>query len=251
MKNAELFGQLAGQARLKRELEIAHDVQTGLLPTSIASVPNLDLAATSIPALEVGGDFYDVIPIDEHRLGILIGDVSGKGVPAALLMAMTLVIFRSIARNDQSAASVLKKANELIYVNRPSKKMFVTAFYAIYDARDRSLTYANAGNPFPIGTAGRLEASGLALGMFPSADYEEEMTLLMPGELIVLYSDGAEDAINPETDAFGVDRLAEVIYANRQKSAQAVQDRILEAIRNFSEGADQFDDITLVALRAH
>lgn len=251
VKNAELFGQLAGQARLKRELEIAHEVQTGLLPTSLASMPNLELAATSIPALEVGGDFYDVIPIDEHRMGILIGDVSGKGVPAALLMAMTLVIFRSIARDDLSAASVLHKANELIYLNRPSRKMFVTAFYAIYDARDRSLTYANAGNPYPIGTAGRLEAKGMALGMFPAADYEEETTLLTPGELIVFYSDGAEDAINPASEQFGVERLAEVIFANRKESAQDVQEQILEAIRHFSEGTDQFDDITLVALRAH
>lgn len=251
VKNAELFGQLAGQARLKRELEIAHEVQTGLLPTSLASLPNLELAATSIPALEVGGDFYDVLPIDEHRLGILIGDVSGKGVPAALLMAMTLVIFRSIARDDLSAASVMQKANALINLNRPSRKMFVTAFYAIYDARDRSLTYANAGNPFPIGTAGRLEAKGMALGMFPSAHYEEETTLLAPGELIVLYSDGAEDAINASSEQFGVERLAEVIFANRKNSAQEVQDQILDTIRHFSEGADQFDDITLVALRAN
>ncbi|MNX74580.1 Phosphoserine phosphatase RsbU [compost metagenome] len=251
IKNAELFGQLAGQARLKRELEIAHEVQTGLLPTSLPAMHGVEFAATSIPALEVGGDFYDVIQVDEHRFGVLIGDVSGKGVPAALLMAMTLVIFRSIARGNPSAADVMAKANELIYLNRPSRKMFVTAFYAVYDSRDRTLTYANAGNPLPIGTSGRLEAKGVSLGMFPTATYDGNTAVIAPGELLVLYSDGVEDAISPSSEQFGEERLAEIVFANRKAAPKEVEERILETIRTFSEGSDQFDDITLVTLRAN
>lgn len=251
IKNAELFGQLAGQARLKRELEIAHEVQTGLLPTTLPAMHGVEFAATSIPALEVGGDFYDVIQVDEHRFGVLIGDVSGKGVPAALLMAMTLVIFRSIARGNPSAADVMAKANELIYLNRPSRKMFVTAFYAVYDSRDRTLTYANAGNPLPIGTSGRLEAKGVSLGMFPTATYDGNTAVIEPGELLVLYSDGAEDAISPTSEQFGEERLAEIVFANRKEAPKEVEARILETIRQFSEGSDQFDDITLVTLRAN
>lgn len=255
VKNAQLFAQLASQERLKRELEIAHEVQSGLLRTSLPTLDGVEFSATSIPALEVGGDFYDIIPVDEHRLGILIGDVSGKGVPAALLMAMTLVIFRSIARDNVSSAEVMAKANELIYLNRPSKKMFVTAFYAIYDARDRSMTFSNAGNPLPMETrgssTGRLEAKGVSLGMFPTMGYEENTGRLKDGELIVFYSDGAEDAINPTSEQFGEERLEQVVAANVHAPALQVEIAILDAIRRFAAGSDQFDDITLVTLKAN
>lgn len=250
VKNAQLFGQLAGQERLKRELEIAREVQAGLLPASLPTRSGVELSAISLPALEVGGDFYDVIAVDEHRLGILIGDVSGKGAPAALLMAMTLVIFRSISRDNLSAADVMRQANELIFLNRPSKKMFVTAFYAVYDPRDRSMSFANAGSPLPFGTTGRLEAKGMSLGVLPSVTYDEEHSTLAPGELVVLYSDGAEDAINPESEQFGEERLGEIVAAHATDAPKDVQEQILEAIRRFSEGSDQFDDITLVTLKA-
>lgn len=249
LKNTQLIGQVAGQERLKRELEIAAEVQAGLLPSKIPTLPGIELAALSKPALEVGGDFYDVIRVDENRLGILIGDVSGKGVPAALLMAMTLVIFRSIARGNDSAASVLAKANELIYLNRPSSKMFVTAFYAIYDGRDNSLCFANAGNPFPIGTVGRLEAKGVSLGVLAKMSYEEQTITLNAGDTLVLYSDGAEDAMNPEREQFGEERVERVITQNLGLSPTALQDRLLEEIHAFTGDGTPFDDITLVTLK--
>lgn len=249
LKNTQLIGQVAGQERLKRELEIAAEVQAGLLPSQIPSIPGIELAALSKPALEVGGDFYDVIQVDEHRLGILIGDVSGKGVPAALLMAMTLVIFRSIARGNPSAAAVMAKANELIYLNRPSSKMFVTAFYAIYDSRDHSLCFANAGSPFPVGTVGRLEAKGVSLGVLAKMQYDEQKITLKPGDTLVLYSDGAEDAMNPEREQFGEERLEKVIAQNLDRSPVEIQDRLLTEIHAFTGGGTPYDDITLVALK--
>ncbi|MNX02523.1 Phosphoserine phosphatase RsbU [compost metagenome] len=249
LKNTQLIGQVAGQERLKRELEIAAEVQAGLLPGKIPTLPGIELAALSKPALEVGGDFYDVIRVDENRLGILIGDVSGKGVPAALLMAMTLVIFRSIARGNDSAASVLAKANELIYLNRPSSKMFVTAFYAIYDARDNSLCFANAGNPFPIGTVGRLEAKGVSLGVLAKMNYEEQTITLNAGDTLVLYSDGAEDAMNSEREQFGEERVEQIITQNLGLSPNELQDRLLDEIHAFTGDGIPFDDITLVTLK--
>lgn len=250
LKNTYLIGQVAGQERLKRELEIAAEVQAGLLPAKIPSLPGIELAALSKPALEVGGDFYDVIRVDENRLGILIGDVSGKGVPAALLMAMTLVIFRSIARGNASAASVMAKANELIYLNRPSSKMFVTAFYAIYDARDNSLCFANAGNPFPVGSMGRLEAKGVSLGVLANMHYDEQMLTLRPDDMLVLYSDGAEDAMNSMQEQFGEERVEELVSQNLTLTPQEIQDRLLREIQDFTGDATPFDDITLVTLKA-
>jgi len=249
LKNTQLIGQVAGQERLKRELEIAAEVQAGLLLAKIPTLPGIELAALSKPALEVGGDFYDVIRVDENRLGILIGDVSGKGVPAALLMAMTLVIFRSIARGNDSAASVMAKANELIYLNRPSSKMFVTAFYAIYDARDNSLCFANAGNPFPVGTIGRLEAKGVSLGVLAKMNYEEQTITLNPGDTLVLYSDGAEDAMNSEREQFGEERVEQIITENLGLSPSELQDRLLDEIHAFTGDGIPFDDITLVTLK--
>lgn len=249
VKNTQLIGQVAGQERLKRELEIAAEVQAGLLPAKIPTLPGIELAALSRPALEVGGDFYDVIRVDENRLGILIGDVSGKGVPAALLMAMTLVIFRSIARGNDSAASVMAKANELIYLNRPSSKMFVTAFYAIYDARDQSLCYANAGNPFPVGSVGRLEAKGVSLGVMPRMAYEEQTLTLNAGEMLVMYSDGAEDAMNSSQEQFGEERVEQIVSQNLSLSPEEIQSRLLREINDFTGDATPFDDITLVTLK--
>ncbi len=251
LKNTQLIGQVAGQERLKRELEIAAEVQAGLLPSKIPTLPGIELAALSRPALEVGGDFYDVIRVDENRLGILIGDVSGKGVPAALMMAMTLVIFRSIARGNDSAAEVMAKANELIYLNRPSSKMFVTAFYAIYDCRDNSLCFANAGNPFPIGSVGRLEAKGVSLGVLARMNYEEQRITLRDGDLLVLYSDGAEDAMNSEREQFGEERVERIITQNLDCSPTEIQDRLLSEIHDFTGDGTPFDDITLVTLRAY
>ena len=249
LKNTYLIGQVAGQERLKRELEIAAEVQAGLLPSNLPSVPGIEIAALSKPALEVGGDFYDIIRVDENRLGILIGDVSGKGVPAALMMAMTLVVFRSLARGDASAASVMSKANELIYLNRPSRKMFVTAFYAIYDTRDRSLCFANAGNPFPIGSLGRLEAKGVSLGVLAKSTYEERRITMRAGELLVLYSDGAEDAMNSEQEQFGEERLEQIVTENLTLSPGEIHARLLSEIRDFTGDGPPFDDITLVTLK--
>ena len=184
-----------------------------------------------------------------HRLAILVGDVSGKGVPAALLMAMTLMIFRSLAKGDPSPAAVLAKANDLISLNRPSKKMFVTAFYAVLDRRDNTLTYANAGQPFPQTPSGPLAAKGMALGVLPGARYEEFRRRLVPGEAVMFFSDGVEDAVNPQHEHFGSDRLRDLLDNCWALSPDDAHTLVLETLKNFGEGAEPFDDLTLLTLR--
>ncbi len=249
LENAALFARVAQQERIHRELEIAREVQSGMLPTALPQVPEFALAACTCPALEVGGDFYDVLEVDEHRLAILVGDVSGKGVPAALLMAMTLMIFRSLAKGDPSPAAVLAKANDLISLNRPSKKMFVTAFYAVLDRRDNTLTYANAGQPFPQTPSGPLAAKGMALGVLPGARYEEFRRRLVPGEAVMFFSDGVEDAVNPQHEHFGSDRLRDLLDNCWALSPDDAHTLVLETLKNFGEGAEPFDDLTLLTLR--
>ncbi len=249
LENADLFARVAQQERIHRELEIAREVQTGMLPARLPQVPDVAIAACTRPALEVGGDFYDVQEVDAHHLAILVGDVSGKGVPAALLMAMTVMIFRSLAKGNPSPAAVLAQANDLIWLNRPSKKMFVTAFYAVLDRRDRTLTYANAGQPFPLTPTGPLAAKGLALGVVPGAAYEEFRRELSPGEAVMFFSDGVEDAINPEREHFGSERLLALLERCWALSPEKAHDLVLSALKDFGEGAEPFDDLTLLTLR--
>jgi hypothetical protein len=249
LENADLFARVAQQERIHRELEIAREVQTGMLPTALPEVPDLAIAATTRPALEVGGDFYDVLEVDEHRLAILVGDVSGKGVPAALLMAMTVMIFRSLAKGNPSPGAVLQQANDLIWLNRPSKKMFVTAFYAVLDRRDHLLTYANAGQPFPMTATGPLAAKGMALGVVPGGRYDEYRRTLAAGEAVMFFSDGVEDAVNPDHEHFGTDRLKDLLERCWALNPDQAHDLVLGALHDFGRGAEPFDDLTLLTLR--
>lgn len=253
VKNAQLFDQVFEQERIKRELEIAAEVQMGILPRELPSVPGLALWGISRPALECGGDLYDVIQLDEHRIGILVGDVAGKGVPAALMMAITMSIFRTLAPQCETAAETLERLNELIYRHRPSSKLFVAVFYAIYDSRTRTLRCANAGNPLPmIGSSGdscRLEAKGMALGVMPTMRYEEILRTLASQETVMIYSDGLEDALDVSGEQFGEERLEAVFREACDLPPEALQQTVFQAIREFSRDASQFDDLTMVALR--
>jgi sigma-B regulation protein RsbU (phosphoserine phosphatase) len=143
----------------------------------------------------------------------------------------------------------MAKANELIYLNRPSSKMFVTALYAIYDSRDQSLCVANAGNPFPVGSGGKIEAKGVSLGVLAKMTYEEQTVTLKPGDMLVLYSDGAEDAMNPEREQFGEERVEQIISENLHLSPDEIQQRLLSEIHDFTGDGPPFDDITLVTLK--
>jgi hypothetical protein len=240
--------------RSKSELRIASDIQRSFLPERIPPVFGFDLAATSIPAMEVGGDFYDFIPGD-GKLGIVIADVSGKSVPAALFMALSRTIVRVNATHHEKGTDVLKDANDLIAADS-RLGMFVTLFYGVLDQEARSLVYANAGHPPPLLLRGssnsfeQLDVTGIALGAMGGVEYEERRIDLHSGDVLVLYTDGISEAVDYALQPYGLERFRSIVERSRDLSAQGILDKILDDVSEFSHGQDQFDDITMVVVKA-
>ncbi len=240
--------------RSKSELRIASDIQRSFLPERIPPVSGFDLAATFIPAMEVGGDFYDFIP-GGGKLGMVIADVSGKSVPAALFMALSRTIVRVNATHHEKGIDVLEDANNMIAANS-RLGMFVTLFYGVLDPNSRSLTYANAGHPPPLlmrgGSEGfeELDVTGIALGAFAGAKYEERRVDLASGDVLVLYTDGVNEAENGNRQQYGIERFCCIVRESCHLCAQGILDKILEDIAQFCEGQAQYDDITMVVVKA-
>ncbi|MEB3198014.1 MAG: SpoIIE family protein phosphatase [Candidatus Sericytochromatia bacterium] len=249
LRNAQLFGELAGQERLKRELEIACDVQMGLLPKSLPHVPGALVAAHCSPALEVGGDFYDFVQIDATRWGVLIGDVSGKGVPASLMMAVSLTLFRALAPGIPSPASTLGRLNKLIHRNRPSNKIFVAAVYFIYDARDGSVLLANAGHPPPLLDGQPVPAKGLPLGINPRVVYKEVRFTLPQGASLAVYSDGLEDLEDEQGVSLGHERVAALFQKVARMEPQTALENLRGELSTFAGKAPLPDDQTVAILQ--
>lgn len=247
--NAQLFKELAGQERLKRELEIAYEVQTGLLPKAIPEPTAALLAAECVPAFEVGGDFYDFVQIDATRWGMLIGDVAGKGVPAALMMAVSLTLFRALAPGVPSPASTLGRLNKLVHRNRPSNKIFVAAIYMIYDARDGSVLIANAGHPKPLLDGVPVEIKGLPLGCASRTVYREVRVELAPGATLVTYSDGLEDVETEAGEQYGCERVEQFFRENINRPPQVVLEQLRQVLGKFAGGAQAADDQTVILLQ--
>jgi sigma-B regulation protein RsbU (phosphoserine phosphatase) len=240
--------------RSKSELRIASDIQRSFLPEHIPPVAGFDLAAISVPAMEVGGDFYDFIPGRDGGLGMVIADVSGKSVPAALFMALSRTIVRANATHHQSGTEILQDANDMISADSRSG-MFVTLFYGVLDEKTRSLVYANAGHPPPLlfriseGDFAELEVTGIALGIMCKMAYEERRISLSTGDVLVLYTDGITEAINRDMEQYGIKRLSSVVRNARALSAQGIMESILEDISRFSGDQAQFDDITMIVVK--
>jgi PAS domain S-box-containing protein len=240
--------------RSKSELRIASDIQRSFLPERIPPISGFDLAATFIPAMEVGGDFYDFIP-GEGKLGMVIADVSGKSVPAALFMALSRTIVRINATHHEKGTDVLEDANNMISADS-REGMFVTLFYGVLDQNSRSLIYANAGHPPPLLMRSsskafeKLEVTGIALGAFAGAKYEERRVDLASGDVLVLYTDGVNEAENGNFEQYGIERFCSIVRESCYLSAQGILDKILGDISQFCAGQAQFDDITMVVVKA-
>ncbi|MEI6840240.1 MAG: SpoIIE family protein phosphatase [Methanomicrobiales archaeon] len=246
--------------RKNTELAIAADIQKSFLPSEIEPLIGFDIEATSIPAKEVGGDFFDVIPFavipaKDHKTGIMIADVSGKGIPAALFMALSLVIMRVNSLWHPHPADVLRGANDII--SEDSKTgMFVTLFYAVIDCELRQVTYANAGHNPPMvyragtGVIEELGTTGVALGIMDLATYTEQVCVLSPGDILLLYTDGITEADNEAEEMFGEERLREGLVRYHAHPARMIMDSVLEDVRAFAAGYPQSDDITLMVLKA-
>lgn len=247
--------------RKNTELAIAAEIQQSFLPDTISQIEGFDIAASSIMAKEVGGDFFDVIPLEvvplgKGQLGIMIADVSGKGIPAALFMALSRIVVRVNATwYGSRPAAAIRDANAIISHDAKSG-MFVTLFYGFLDAATRTLIYVNAGHNPPIhfhtsdGTLTELPATGIAMGALPDAAYTQESVQLAPGDVLVLYTDGITEAENAQLDMFGVERLEETILASRGLSAGGLARVILDAVRSFTGDHPQSDDITLMIIRS-
>lgn len=251
----ELRRTTAEKERMAKELEIAKGIQQSFLPDSIPEIPGIDLAALNLPALEVGGDFYDFIPITTDRWGLAIADVSGKGVPAALFMALSRTLIRASTARNPATVNAIKQANRLICEDSKTS-MFVTLFYAILDANKMTLTYVNAGhNPPLLFRSGAtdialLEAKGIAWGVIEQVDLEEVELGLKRGDTVVLYTDGVTEALNDAGEEFGSARLMAVLSAQSGSSARELIVQIRDAIQAFTGNPPQFDDITLMVVKA-
>jgi sigma-B regulation protein RsbU (phosphoserine phosphatase) len=241
--------------RREYEMETAKGIQQSLLPESPPQVEGFELAALSLPAWEVGGDFYDFISISQDKWGLVIADVSGKGVPAALFMALSRTLVRANAVGDLTASEAIQRANSLIAQDARSG-MFVTLFYAVLESKRKRLNYVNAGHNPPLllkGSAGGiilLQAKGIALGVMDDIDLEEGELELASNDTVILYTDGVTEAINEKEEQFGQERLMQVIAQSTDLPAQDLIDKIKEEVTAFAKGQPQFDDFTLVVLKA-
>jgi serine phosphatase RsbU (regulator of sigma subunit)/predicted ester cyclase len=256
---SELLGQRLEQEMLERErveqeLQVARSIQQASLPEEVPTLEGWQISPFYRPARQVGGDFYDFHPLSEGRLGLVVGDATGKGVPAALVMSTTLGMLRAVSQalDSSSPGELLEQVNEALVPSIPTN-MFVTCFYCILDQRSGSLTYANAGHDLPYlhrnGEAEELRARGMPLGLMPEMEYEEKETILQAGEAALFYSDGLVEAHNPEGEMVGFPRLGALVSEHAAEE-ESLEEALLEELYSFvGEGWVQEDDITLLTLR--
>ncbi len=244
--------QARANERIQYELRVAHLIQKTLLPKDLPALPGWQVNAYYQAARQVGGDFYDFIYFDDGRLGLVIGDVTDKGVPAALLMATTRSVLRAIAQRLVAPGQVLERVNEVLYPDIPPK-MFVTCLYALLDPDSGQLQFANAGHDLPYhrhttGEVTELRATGMPLGLMPGMSYEEKETCLAPGEIILFHSDGIVEAHNEHREMFGFPRLMRLV--GEHEDGKTLKEFVLDDLAAFT-GADweQEDDITMVTLQ--
>jgi sigma-B regulation protein RsbU (phosphoserine phosphatase) len=253
IENARLYEEIARQERrLERDLALARELQTRLLPQTLPKLAHLELAAKFTPARAIGGDLYDFIPYSLSRLGIVIGDVSGKGAPAAIYAALVSGILRSHAPIEPGPAEMLSAVN-LSLAERRIEAQFVSLIYAVWDDEHRTLLVANSGLPRPVyvhdGKNNVIEATGLPLGLFDDADYDEFQFKMRPGDMFVFFSDGILDARNRRGELFGRSRAEKIIADCAGRSADCVVDSLFKAATEHSAGVETFDDQTVVAIK--
>ncbi|HYE65658.1 MAG TPA: SpoIIE family protein phosphatase [Pyrinomonadaceae bacterium] len=253
VENARLLEEQIERERLEHELQLASEIQQRFQPTAPPHVPGYELQGISFPCYEIGGDYYDFIERPDRRLVIALGDVSGKGTAAALLMSSLHAAVHAQAASHQSLVETISAVNRYLAENIPSNR-FVTLFYAELDPQTGALSFINAGHNPPLivhaaGTVEHLASGGLPLGIKTDAAFREGRTQLQPGDVLVIYSDGVSEAVNPNGEEFGATRLYEVISRNLDASAAGIRDRIESALTKFSEGTAAADDITLVIVK--
>lgn len=253
LENARLFEEMREKERMEEELNIAREIQQRLLPKNLPKLDKFDIAAINVSSYQIGGDYFDCIKIDDTHYGIAIADVSGKGVPASLLMSNVQASLHSLIETDLNCPEMIKRMNNLIYKNTTPDK-FVTFFYGVLDVENSQFTFCNAGHNPPYlfhknDEYHLLEKGGLLLGMFPEMKYQIDTMKLNPGDCIFLYTDGVSEAMNEKDEEFGTERIEYILKKYKDKTAQELVDIFLTAIRGFAEKVSQSDDITMVIIK--
>ncbi len=253
VENARLAEARMQQERLERELQLAMEIQQRFQPASPPHVPGYELQGISFPCYEIGGDYYDFIKREDGRLVIALGDVSGKGTAAALLMSSLHAAIHAQSASHDTLVATISAVNRYLADNIPPNR-FVTLFYAELDPESGAVSFLNAGHNPPLivhsaGTVEQLASGGLPLGIKPNAEYREGRTQLQMGDVMVIYSDGVTEAASPSGEEFGSTRLYEVVSRNIDASAAGIRDRIESALTKFSQGTQAADDITLVIVK--
>jgi serine phosphatase RsbU (regulator of sigma subunit) len=238
--------------RVEQELQVARRIQQASLPKEVPALEGWQITPFYQPAREVGGDFYDFLELADGRLGVVVGDATGKGVPAALMMASTRSTLRAVAQACESPGDALRRVNDPLATDIPPN-MFVTCFYAILDPKSGHLTYANAGHDLPYlhrdGEAEELRARGMPLGLMAGMSYEEGEASLGEGGCVLFYSDGLVEAHDPKGEMFGFPRLRRLVAEHGQE--RMLVDFLMGELSSFTgEGWEQEDDITLLTLRS-
>jgi sigma-B regulation protein RsbU (phosphoserine phosphatase) len=256
--NARLYQRIhEEEQRMERDLEMARQVQLRLMPSRPPKLERAEIAAQFVAARSIGGDVYDYLDYGPGRVGVALGDVSGKAAPAALYAALTSGILRSLAPQHLSPAEMLAALNDQLQ-ERKLDSQYVTMLMAVWDDRNQTLQIANAGSVQPLFVAAdatkppavrTINAEGFPLGLFPNAEYEEFTLSTQPGDLIVFFSDGIVDAVNADGEMFGDERLKQLLESQRQPTARSTVDAILQAVTDFQAGTAHFDDETIVVLR--
>jgi len=253
VETARLYEMERSLIHMKEEVRLAARIQTDLLPRTSPAPVGYDIAGKSVPAQMVGGDYFDFMQMPEGRYGVTLGDVSGKGLPAALLMANLQATLRGQTLFGGSVRECIQRSNKLL-AESTSPEKFVTLFYSVLDPGGKTLTYCNAGHDAPMllragGATDRLATGGVVLSILDDYAYQEETVPFGPGDLMVVYSDGISEAMNPADEQFGEARIAEVIGRERHRSAGEIIESIIAAVRAHAETAPQMDDMTLVVIK--
>lgn len=253
--NARLLRAQVRQHVMENELKLAETIQTGFWPKSTPQIPGFSIAGTSIPAAKVGGDYYDYIPIPgTEKTAFVVADVSGKGVPAALLMATVRAVLRSETEHHQSPEEIIRKVNRAIYRDSPADK-FITMFFALLDHQNQTVTCVNAGHNPPYLVTARsgelhtLREGGVMLGVLPDMPYQSETIHIEPGQSLVIFTDGITEARNSEGEFYDETRLEEWLRKNLNGSASESLEKLIQQVLEFQGKASQFDDITAIIIR--
>jgi serine phosphatase RsbU (regulator of sigma subunit) len=255
IENARLFQENLEKQRMEEELNIARDLQMSMLPSVCPQIKGFTIAATSIPAREVGGDFYDFIEMGEDKLGLVVGDVTGKSVSGALVMSASRSVFRMLSEEQLTVGEIMIRAN--LRTKKDIKKgMFVALLYAVLNSKDRVLSFCSAGQTHPMyfssetGRTNLLETKGdnFPLGILEESDYQETQIALKPGDRVIFYTDGIVEAMNEKQEIFGFERLLDVLQSAGPISADELLRDILNQVKLFTGNAPQHDDLTLIVI---